>query len=149
MILNNAEIWVRCKGSDREGTNSLDSWLKYQTHVTNVSPLTFLRSFFLFLFIRCQEDIKTSANSRSSRKDSQRSAVHFTLVDNSVLFTQVVVYCFWRGSQGTIEEKKMADNEAANKSPKEKSSEKLVIPRSATEMQRRKLEKLMKDPVSC
>ncbi|KAK2574550.1 PRKR-interacting protein 1-like protein [Acropora cervicornis] len=39
----------------------------------------------------------------------------------------------------------MADNEA-NNSPKEKSSEKLVIPRSATEMQRRKLEKLMKDP---
>lgn len=39
----------------------------------------------------------------------------------------------------------MADNEA-NKSPKEKSSEKPVIPRSATEMQKRKLEKLMKDP---
>lgn len=39
----------------------------------------------------------------------------------------------------------MADN---NESPKEKSSEKPVIPRSATEMQRRKLEKLMKDPVS-
>lgn len=41
----------------------------------------------------------------------------------------------------------MADG-SEKESAKEKSSEKPVIPRTATEIQKRKLEKLMKDPVS-
>lgn len=42
----------------------------------------------------------------------------------------------------------MADQEK-DESTKEKLSDKPVIPRSATEIQKRKLDKLMKDPVSC
>ena len=42
----------------------------------------------------------------------------------------------------------MADK-IGEESAKEKTSEKPVIPRTATEIQKRKLDKLMKDPVSC
>ena len=49
----------------------------------------------------------------------------------------------WKLLEGT----KMADG-SEKESVKEKSSEKPVIPRTATEIQKRKLEKLMKDPVS-
>ena len=41
----------------------------------------------------------------------------------------------------------MADEEG-KESTDEKSTEKPVIPRTATEIQKRKLDKLMKDPVS-
>ena len=45
-------------------------------------------------------------------------------------------------------ETKMAD-ESDQKETKKKPSEKPTVPRSATEVQKLKLEKLMKDPVSC
>lgn len=42
----------------------------------------------------------------------------------------------------------MADESKMEDADK-KSSEKPIVPRSATELQKMKLEKLMKDPVSC
>ena len=45
------------------------------------------------------------------------------------------------------EETKMAD-ESGEKDAKKKTSEKPIVPRNPTEIQKMKLEKLMKDPVS-
>lgn len=60
-----------------------------------------------------------------------------------------VVFCFSARSWTLVrKETKMAD-ESDQKETKKKPSEKPTVPRSATEVQKLKLEKLMKDPVSC
>ena len=57
-----------------------------------------------------------------------------------------VVFDFYARGWELLIKTKMADK--SEESAKDKTSEKPVIPRTATEIQKRKLDKLMKDPVS-